>query len=125
MDCGYTLEPPSRGGSNEYPQSMLWIRNKKKLIPLYTPVLIYYYIKVGYRGNTLYGHHRDATQCTQIITRRMKNAEQDDPALSQQGSHSVKIVQHKGGERGQIATQINRQHKLTSLTLFSDCMSTD
>ena len=22
IDCGYTLEPPSRGGSNEYPQSM-------------------------------------------------------------------------------------------------------
>ena len=22
MDCGYTLEPPHRGGSNEYPQSM-------------------------------------------------------------------------------------------------------
>ena len=21
-DCGYTLEPPRRGGSNEYPQSM-------------------------------------------------------------------------------------------------------
>ena len=24
MDCGYSLEPPRRGGSNEYPQSMLW-----------------------------------------------------------------------------------------------------
>ena len=22
MDCGYSLEPPCRGGSNEYPQSM-------------------------------------------------------------------------------------------------------
>ena len=22
IDCGYTLEPPWRGGSNEYPQSM-------------------------------------------------------------------------------------------------------
>ena len=22
MDCGYSLEPPRRGGSNEYPQSM-------------------------------------------------------------------------------------------------------
>ena len=21
---GYTLEPPRRGGSNEYPQSMIW-----------------------------------------------------------------------------------------------------
>ena len=23
IDCGYTLEPPRRGGSNEYPQSVL------------------------------------------------------------------------------------------------------
>ena len=23
IDCGYTLEPPRRGGSNEYPQSIL------------------------------------------------------------------------------------------------------
>ena len=22
IDCGYTLEPPHQGGSNEYPQSM-------------------------------------------------------------------------------------------------------
>ena len=22
MDCGYSFEPPRRGGSNEYPQSM-------------------------------------------------------------------------------------------------------
>ena len=22
IDCGYTFEPPRRGGSNEYPQSM-------------------------------------------------------------------------------------------------------
>ena len=28
-DCGYLLEPPHRGGSNEYPQSMFYSRNKK------------------------------------------------------------------------------------------------
>ena len=28
-DCGYTLEPPRRGGSNEYPQSMFLSRKKK------------------------------------------------------------------------------------------------
>ena len=32
--CGYTLEPPWRGGSNEYPQSMFWSKNKKNR---YTP----------------------------------------------------------------------------------------
>ena len=34
MDCGNTLEPPRRGGSNEYPQSMFWSKNKKNR---YTP----------------------------------------------------------------------------------------
>ena len=24
IDCGYSIEPPRRGGSNEYPQSMFW-----------------------------------------------------------------------------------------------------
>ena len=24
IDCGYSSEPPRRGGSNEYPQSMFW-----------------------------------------------------------------------------------------------------
>ena len=32
--CGRTLEPPRRGGSNEYPQSMFWSKNKKNR---YTP----------------------------------------------------------------------------------------
>ena len=30
IDCGYSLEPPRRGGSNEYLQSMFLSRNKKK-----------------------------------------------------------------------------------------------
>ena len=34
IDCGYTLEPPRRGGSNEHPQSMFWSKNKKNR---YTP----------------------------------------------------------------------------------------
>ena len=49
IDCGYTLEPPCRGGSNDYPQSSFWRRKKiRKIgIPLHTPVC---YIKVGYKG---------------------------------------------------------------------------
>ena len=35
IDCGYSLEPPRRGGSNEYPQSMFCAEIRKKL---YTPV---------------------------------------------------------------------------------------
>ena len=34
IDCGYTLEPPRRGGSNKYPQTMFWSKNKKNR---YTP----------------------------------------------------------------------------------------
>ena len=29
IDCGYSLEPPRRGGSNEYPQSMFLVEIRK------------------------------------------------------------------------------------------------
>ena len=29
IDCVYSIEPPRRGGSNEYPQSMFLSRDKK------------------------------------------------------------------------------------------------
>ena len=29
IDCEYSLEPPRRGGSNEYPQSMFWAEIRK------------------------------------------------------------------------------------------------
>ena len=31
IDCGYSLEPPRRGGSNEYPQSMFWAEKWKNI----------------------------------------------------------------------------------------------
>ena len=42
IDCGYTLD-----GSNEYPQSMFWSKNKKKIYPCKPQ---FYYIKVGCKG---------------------------------------------------------------------------
>ena len=33
----YTLEPPWRGASNEYPQSMFWVKNKKNRYTLANP----------------------------------------------------------------------------------------
>ena len=48
IDCGYSLEPPQRGGSNEYPQSMFLSRNKK--YNLYPCQPQFYYIKVGIKG---------------------------------------------------------------------------
>ena len=48
IDCGYSLEPPRRGGSNEYPQSMFLDRNKKNNVYPCKP--LFYYIKVGFKG---------------------------------------------------------------------------
>ena len=36
IDCWCSLEPPRRGGSNEYPQSMFWAEIRKIM---YTPVI--------------------------------------------------------------------------------------
>ena len=48
IDCGYSLEPPRRGGSNEYPQSMFLSKNKKNNVYPCKPR--FYYIKVGFKG---------------------------------------------------------------------------
>ena len=48
IDCGYSLEPPRRGGSNEYSQSMFLSRNKINNIYPCKPE--FYYIKVGFKG---------------------------------------------------------------------------
>ena len=48
IDCGSSLEPPRRGGSNEYPQSMFWNRSKKNNVYPCKPQ--FYYIKVGFKG---------------------------------------------------------------------------
>ena len=48
IDCGYSLEPPRRGGSNEYPQYMLLSRSKKNNVYPCKPQ--FYNIKVGFKG---------------------------------------------------------------------------
>ena len=48
IDCGYSLEPPRRGGSNEYPQSMYSSKNKKNNEYPCKPQ--FYYIKLGFKG---------------------------------------------------------------------------
>ena len=47
-DRGYTLEPPNRGGINEYPQSMFKSKNKKTNEYPCKPQ--FYYINVGCKG---------------------------------------------------------------------------
>ena len=44
IDCGYTLEPPRRGGSNEYSQSMFLSVNKKDNVYPCTGVYIIFII---------------------------------------------------------------------------------
>ena len=46
INCGYTLEPPRRGGSNAYPQSMFW-NTKNNVYPCKPQ---FYYITVGFKG---------------------------------------------------------------------------
>ena len=48
IDCGYSLELPHQGSSNEYPQSMFLSRNKKNNVYPYKPQ--FYNIKVGFKG---------------------------------------------------------------------------
>ena len=52
IDCRYSLKPPRRGGSNEYPQSMFLRRNKKNNV--YPGKPQFYYIKVEFKGSKLY-----------------------------------------------------------------------
>ena len=51
IDCGYSSEPPRRGGSNEYPQYMVLSRNKKNNVYPCKPQ--FYYTKVGFKGVTI------------------------------------------------------------------------
>ena len=47
IDCGYSLEPPHWGSSNEYPQSMFLSRFKRNSVYPCKPQ--FYYIKVGFK----------------------------------------------------------------------------
>ena len=51
IECWYSLEPPRRGGSNEYPQSMFYGINKKSNVYSCKPLFYYMYIlKAGFKG---------------------------------------------------------------------------
>ena len=45
IDCGYSLEPPRRGGSNEYPQSIFWSKNKKNNKNFLLKIFNFYHLK--------------------------------------------------------------------------------
>ena len=45
IDCGYSLEPPRRGGSNAYPQSMFWAELWKISECFYLKIFIFLVVK--------------------------------------------------------------------------------
>ena len=51
IDCGHSLEPPQRGGSNEYPQSTFLSRNKNNNVypckPQFCYIHVLLYINFG------------------------------------------------------------------------------
>ena len=48
IECGYSLEAPHQGSSNDYRQSMFLSRNKKNNVYPCKPQ--FYYIKVAFKG---------------------------------------------------------------------------
>ena len=48
IDCGYSLESPQWGSSNEYKQSMVLSRNEKNIVYPCKPQI--YYMKMGFKG---------------------------------------------------------------------------
>ena len=67
------LELPRRGSSNEYPQSMIWSKNKKNR---YTPALLpqFYNIKVGFKG--VYISQTCLLDVKQILPRGLDNTQE-------------------------------------------------
>ena len=56
LDCGYSLEPPRQGGSNEYQQSVLSRYKKNNVYPCKPVLLIKKKGGGGLRGSELYRH---------------------------------------------------------------------
>ena len=51
IDCGYSLEPPRRGGSNEYPQSMFWAEIWKRYQIFSLKIYIFWWQKFSVHLN--------------------------------------------------------------------------
>ena len=52
IDCGYSLELPQWGSSNEYSQSMFWAEIRKNNVYPCKPQ--FFYIKMGFKGGQNY-----------------------------------------------------------------------
>ena len=87
MDCGYSLEPPRRGGSNEYPQSMFLSRNKKNIVYPCKPQ--FYYIRWGLRGSKLYRYVFVMKCYTNKVATSLSETSQKEKALTLFRVHEI------------------------------------
>ena len=51
IDCGYSLEPPRRGGSNEYPQSMFCAKIYEKISEFFFYLKIFSFWRLEIHGS--------------------------------------------------------------------------
>ena len=92
IDCGYSLEPLRRGGSNEYPQSMFFFSRKKKN-NVYPCKLQFYYIKLGFKGG--WGGGSKLYRLVFVMQvkkkkKRKKEKQNNQLPLSQQGDYNAR-----------------------------------
>ena len=97
-DCGYTLEPPRRGGSHEHPQSIFWSKNKKNR---YTPAYPSSAIFSGVQGGI---HYTDTFFSDERIALNMDSPINGDskpqgPELSYFVWSSIYWTKKKGNNR--------------------------
>ena len=98
IDCGYSLEPPRLGGSNEYPQSMFLSRNKENNVYPCKPQ--FYYIKVGFKGvKIIKACFRDVKTCVssvkklkEIIEEKKKKKKKKKKTKSDLKTKSIKTT---------------------------------
>ena len=83
------LEPPRRGGSNEYPKSMFSSKNKK--IDVYPCKPPFYYIKLEFKRVKLYRHVFEMKHSVCIIETVISFCFGFQPELMYQISHIEEI----------------------------------
>ena len=92
IDCGYLLEPPRRGGSNEYPQSMFLSRNKKNNVYPCKPQ--FYCIKVWFKGVKNIGMFSWCIVALQIRTATYANSDDPDETARNEPCHCLHCLSY-------------------------------
>ena len=92
IDCGYSLEPPRRGGSNVYPQSMFASKNKKNNIHIFLMKCSIFTAEKNLcilHGHVFVMHRAGKKEQNKILRSFTRRARL--PALSRTDSHPAKI----------------------------------